>query len=100
MKPMPLYDFQCLACAHIFEREHPRGVENPICPLCKGGTEKLLSPPPIIFKGGGFYKTDASSASRKLSPETPISESVPTKKENEKGDTKGKTTDSKETGKG
>lgn len=62
---MPLYDFECIECLHLFEKEHPRGVENPPCPLCKGKTEKRISPPPIIFKGGGFYKTDRNFTSKK-----------------------------------
>lgn len=64
MRAMPLYDFECLDCRHLFEKDHPRETENPPCPLCEGKTEKLLSPPPIIFKGGGFYKTDSGVTSR------------------------------------
>ena len=65
---MPLYDFECLDCRHFFEAEHPRNVPNPPCPLCAGKTEKRLSPPPIIFKGGGFYKTDSGVTSRTSAP--------------------------------
>src|SRR3989344_6002057 len=65
---MPLFDFECLGCRHSFEKEHPRNVPHPPCPLCGGKTEKLISPPPIIFKGGGFYKTDSGGKSRTSAP--------------------------------
>jgi putative FmdB family regulatory protein len=56
---MPTYDFHCLSCDINFEVELPMGSDLPPCAQCKSeNIEKLLSPPPVIFKGSGFYKTD------------------------------------------
>ncbi len=56
---MPLYDYQCRKCNHLFEHEHRIG-ENPRvrCPICKGAAKKLISPVGVVFKGSGFYCTD------------------------------------------
>jgi putative FmdB family regulatory protein len=58
---MPLYEFQCDACEHRFERILQRFTDpNPeTCPKCgKGPVRKLPSSPAIQFKGSGFYITD------------------------------------------
>ena len=56
---MPLYEYQCDACGHRFERiqkfSDPPASE---CPSCGGAVKKLLSSPAIQFKGSGFYITD------------------------------------------
>jgi putative FmdB family regulatory protein len=40
---MPLYEYQCRACSHNFERL-VRGSEQPSCPSCQSGDiERLLS---------------------------------------------------------
>jgi putative FmdB family regulatory protein len=62
---MPLYEYQCDACAHRFEviqkySDAPIGV----CPKCGGGVSKLLSSPAIQFKGSGFYLTDYGRAGK------------------------------------
>lgn len=64
---MPTFDFRCPACAHVFEGTVPFGSKKfPPCPVCKSKkTEKMLSAPGIVFKGGGFYKTDASKREEK-----------------------------------
>jgi len=42
----------------MFEAVITRG-ESARCPACKGSSlTKLLSPPPVIFKGSGFYSTE------------------------------------------
>ncbi len=57
---MPLYEYQCDACHHRFERIQK--YSDPliaICPSCGGGAvKKLFSSPAFQFKGSGFYKTD------------------------------------------
>ncbi len=76
---MPLYEYECEACAHRFEVI--RKFSDPpieICPVCGGHVHKLLSSPAIQFKGSGWYITDYA---RKSSPE-----SSP-KKDTSKGDT-------------
>lgn len=56
---MPLYEYQCDACAHRFEViqkfSDPR---IDVCPKCAGAVQKLFSSPAIQFKGSGFYITD------------------------------------------
>jgi putative FmdB family regulatory protein len=57
---MPVYEYQCQACRHRFERRqsfHDEPVK--VCPECGGATKRLLQAPPIIFKGSGWYATDS-----------------------------------------
>lgn len=57
---MPLYEYECSACHHRFERI--QFFRDPIvkkCPKCgKNKVKKLLSSPAIQFKGSGFYIND------------------------------------------
>ena len=57
---MPLYEYQCDACAQRFEVI--RKFSDPplaVCRVCGSGpVRKLLSSPAIQFKGSGFYITD------------------------------------------
>jgi putative FmdB family regulatory protein len=60
---MPIYEYQCDACGHRFERIQ-KFSDPPvdICPTCgKRDIRKLLSSPAIQFKGSGFYITDYAS---------------------------------------
>src|SRR5262245_32189016 len=66
---MPLYEYQCNACGHRFERIQ-RFSDPPAdsCPKCGGALRKLLSSPAFQFKGSGWYVTDyarKSEGSRK-----------------------------------
>jgi putative FmdB family regulatory protein len=56
---MPLYEYQCDACGHRFEKiqKFSDPLET-ICPVCGGVVRKLMSSPAIQFKGSGFYITD------------------------------------------
>jgi len=56
---MPLYEYECEACAHRFERIQ-KYSDPPIdtCPKCGSKVRKLFSSPAIQFKGSGFYITD------------------------------------------
>lgn len=57
---MPLYEYECGACGHRFERI--QRFSDPLvheCPACgQGPVNKLLSAPAIQFKGTGWYITD------------------------------------------
>ncbi len=56
---MPLYEYQCEACEHRFERIQK--FSDPLvdaCPQCAGKVRKLLSSPAFQFKGSGWYITD------------------------------------------
>ncbi|MGH9197787.1 MAG: FmdB family zinc ribbon protein, partial [Acidimicrobiia bacterium] len=58
---MPLYEYECEACAHRFEVIQRFDDPPPTsCPVCSGKLRKLLSPPAIHFKGTGWYVTDYS----------------------------------------
>src|SRR6478609_5543679 len=56
---MPLYEYECEACAHRFERIQ-KYSDPPLetCPKCGSKVRKLFSSPAIQFKGSGFYITD------------------------------------------
>jgi putative FmdB family regulatory protein len=61
---MPLYEYQCDACAHRFEviqKFSDPLVE--VCPKCGGAVTKLFSSPAIQFKGSGWYITDYAKKS-------------------------------------
>ena len=63
---MPLYEYQCDACAHRFEVIQKYSDPHvDICPKCGGPVKKLLSSPAIQFKGSGFYLTDYGRAGSK-----------------------------------
>jgi putative FmdB family regulatory protein len=54
---MPVYEYQCGACGHEFEREQ-RISEDPIkkCPKCgKQRAKRLISRTSFVLKGGGWY---------------------------------------------
>ena len=56
---MPLYEYECQACGHRFERI--RKFADPplaVCPQCGGAIEKLVSSPAFHLKGSGWYATD------------------------------------------
>jgi len=74
---MPVYEYQCLQCNHVFEIMHRINKEyQDGCPRCHGKAKRILSPSNFILKGSGFYVNDYPSKSRKK-PE-------PEKKEPEK----------------
>ena len=72
---MPLYEYQCGACGHQFEKIR-KYSDPPVkkCPKCKGTVRKLPSAPAIQFKGAGWYITDYA---RKSSPEKDEKEKKP-----------------------
>ena len=61
---MPTYDYQCRSCGLIGEVVHSMFEEGPTsCERCGGELRRVFHPTGIIFKGGGFYKTDSRSPS-------------------------------------
>ena len=62
---MPLYDYKCQKCGHVFEVMQ-KISEEPLkfCPECKGPIKRLISPVGIVFKGSGFHVTDYSRKSK------------------------------------
>ena len=55
---MPLYEYECTACAHRFDQIRKVGARPPRCPVCSAPTRKQISSPAIQFKGTGWYLTD------------------------------------------
>ncbi len=58
---MPLYEYECEACAQRFEviQKSFSDAAPDVCRKCgKGPVRRLMSSPAIQFKGSGFYITD------------------------------------------
>jgi putative FmdB family regulatory protein len=94
---MPLYEYECEACAHRFERiQKFSDPPADTCPTCgKGPVRKLLSSPAIQFKGSGWYVTDyARKGGSDKSSSAPSTATSDTTKTETKTDSSS-TTDSK-----
>jgi putative FmdB family regulatory protein len=90
---MPIYEYQCEACAHRFEViQKFSDAPIAVCPKCGGSVEKLLSSPAIQFKGSGFYLTDYGRGTGKP-------EGGSKSEKSEKSDTAGTKADAKTDGK-
>ncbi len=59
---MPTYEYSCDACGASVERWQ-RFNDSPLsqCPECGGRLQRVFSPPPVIFKGSGWYCKDSRS---------------------------------------
>jgi putative FmdB family regulatory protein len=57
---MPIYEFQCSACGHRFDRLQKLSDPDPtICPDCGAPqVQRQLSAPQFRLAGGGWYETD------------------------------------------
>jgi len=98
---MPLYEYECSACAHRFEViQKYSDAPIDICPKCGGAVSKLFSSPAIQFKGSGFYLTDygrggksdlGTGSAKEGSASTPAGESKPESKSEPKTDSKSET---------
>jgi putative FmdB family regulatory protein len=61
---MPIYEYACTNCGERTEaRQSFADPPLEICEICGGRLRKLYSPVGIVFKGTGFYATDARKAS-------------------------------------
>ena len=57
---MPTYEYACQSCGNRYEMRE--GFDAPArqkCPKCGKLAMRVIFAPPIVFKGGGFYKTDS-----------------------------------------
>jgi putative FmdB family regulatory protein len=76
---MPLYEYQCDACAHRFEViQKFSDAPVDVCPKCGGAVKKLLSSPAIQFKGTGWYITDYARSGKTDSASAPASSDTKT----------------------
>ncbi len=56
---MPLYEYQCPGCGHVFEELRRAGDESPArCPECGLAAGRIVSLSAFALKGDGFYATD------------------------------------------
>lgn len=62
---MPLYEFECKACQHRFEKIQKFSDPMPDeCPACgEDAVEQMISAPAVQFKGTGWYVTDYAKKS-------------------------------------
>ncbi|HUY43175.1 MAG TPA: FmdB family zinc ribbon protein [Acidimicrobiales bacterium] len=61
---MPTYEYECQECHERLEAVQSfSDAALTICPACGGELRKVFSAVGIVFKGSGFYKTDARSTS-------------------------------------
>jgi len=84
---MPVYGYRC-SRGHHFEVQQ-RITEAPLsqCPECGAPVTRVFYPVGIIFKGGGFYKTDSRGAGKDGS-DTPAETSKTETKTDTKTETK------------
>ena len=64
---MPIYEYQCGACKHVFENLQ-KISDAPLtrCPDCGAeALKKLVSAPAFRLKGGGWYETDFKTGDKK-----------------------------------
>ena len=62
---MPTYQYRCASCSR--ELEVVQKFTDPsltVCPSCDGQLRKVFSPVGVVFKGSGFYTTDARGKNR------------------------------------
>ena len=62
---MPIYDYHCDHCGHTFSQvQSYTDATLEMCPSCGKRPRKLMATPAIVFKGGGWYKTDSRPAQK------------------------------------
>ena len=55
---MPVYEYRCTRCDHLFEVTHEVGGTPGPCPVCGGSARRVFTSVGLIFKGSGFHTTD------------------------------------------
>jgi putative FmdB family regulatory protein len=55
---MPVYEYRCTRCNHLFEEFHQVGGSPGPCPVCGGPGRRVFTSVGLIFKGSGFHTTD------------------------------------------
>jgi putative FmdB family regulatory protein len=60
---VPTYAYACTECDHRFEVVQSFDDDAlTVCPECGGRLRKVFNAVGIVFKGGGFYRTDSRSS--------------------------------------
>ncbi|KQZ90273.1 FmdB family transcriptional regulator [Phycicoccus sp. Root563] len=66
---MPTYSYACTECDHRFDAVQSFSDDSlTVCPVCEGRLRKVFSAVGVVFKGGGFYRTDSRSGSSASMP--------------------------------
>ena len=66
---MPTYSYACTACDHRFDAVQSFSDDSlTVCPECGGKLRKVFNAVGVVFKGGGFYRTDSRSGSSSSVP--------------------------------
>ena len=62
---MPTYSYACTSCDHRFDVQQAF-TDEPLrqCPECSARLRKLFGSVGVVFKGSGFYRTDARADRR------------------------------------
>ncbi len=63
---MPTYAYACKVCGARFEKFVPfsQDAQLATCPNGHAQVQRIFSPPAIVFKGTGWYKTDSRPANK------------------------------------
>lgn len=63
-EPVPTYAYACTDCDHRFEVFQSFSDDSlTVCPECDGRLRKVFNAVGVVFKGGGFYRTDSRKES-------------------------------------
>ena len=61
---MPTYAYACTECDHRFDIVQSFSDDSlTVCPECEGRLRKVFNAVGVVFKGGGFYRTDSRNGS-------------------------------------
>ena len=55
---MPLFEYRCTQCDHLFDKFQSWDDDPPDCSTCGGEVIRIISSPSLRFKGSGFHSTD------------------------------------------
>lgn len=55
---MPIYEYLCLKCGHVFEYFHKTKEIQVKCEKCDSEVKKIISKNNFHLRGTGWYKTD------------------------------------------
>jgi putative FmdB family regulatory protein len=88
---MPLYEYQCKKCGHLFEKIQKfsdKLIKK--CPECGGRVEQTISAPAVQFKGSGWYVTDYAKKSQSSASSDGGKDSKETKNDEKKSESSSK----------
>ena len=63
---MPTYSYACTECGHRFDAQQAFTDDTlTTCPECGGRLRKMFGNVGVVFKGSGFYRTDARAEGKR-----------------------------------